>query len=167
LDVKNKKRHFTCISYDNIDFLIPSQYVVSGIYLYVQKDAKNLMFNRETLPHVFIGDYLEEVFECKPIGEANAVLVLNIKDFAKDVSSTIVSVTDTAFPYTGNLAVSLTGNINSHEIEISELHLMPKGIKSRLLACGICAIHFTEDGRKQILISPDAILRRYFSGGNS
>lgn len=163
--LSSKTEHFTCISYDTTDFLIPSRYVVSGIYLYVDKSANYITFNKETLPHIFIGDYLEQIFNCKPKGEANAVVVLNLKDFAKDVAKSMVSLTDTAFPATGNLALSVTGNINSHIIQISELRLPPKGIRSRLLNCGICAIHFNEDGRKQLLISPDSLLRRHFAGG--
>lgn len=160
-----KTEHFTCISYDNTDFLIPSKYVVSGIYLYVDKAATNLIFNKETLPHIFIGDYLEELFDCKPVGEANVVIVLNLGDFARDVAKSMIARTDTAFPATGNLAISVTGNIYSHKIEISQLRLLPQGIRGRLSNCGICAIHFKEDGRKQLLISPDSLLRRHFAGG--
>ena len=159
------KRHFTCISYNNMDFLIPSQYVASGIYLHVPKESKNLVFNKETLPHVFIGSHLEKEFDCAPTASANAVIVMNSKAFASDVNAGIVSSTDTAFPASGNIALSMTGSINSHEIEVSELKLFPQGIRSRLTECGICAIHFNDDGRKQILISPDSLLRRFFSGG--
>lgn len=159
------KRHFTCVFYDNTDFLIPSEYIVSGIYLSVPKDSKKIIFNRETLPHIFIGNLLEKEFGCKAVGNANVVIVLNAGDFAEDVGNQIVESTETALPATGNLALSLTGNINSHEIELGELHVFPNGIRTRLSDCGICAVRFEKDGRKQVLISPDALLRRFFSGG--
>ncbi len=159
------KKHFTCIFYDNMDFLIPSEYIISGIYLSVPKNSKNIVFNRETLPHLFIGDQLEKEFGCKAEGNANAVIVLNARDFAKDVGKQIVDITETAFPATGNMALSMTGNLSSYEIELSELHVFPNGIRDRLMECGICAIHFNKDGRKQVLVSPDSLLRRFFSGG--
>lgn len=159
------KKHFTCIAYDNMDFLIPSNYVVSGIYLHVPTDAKNLVFNRETLPHIYLGSYLEREFNCKQKGDAKAVLVLNSRNFARDVASAIIDITDTAFPATSNVAISMTGNINSHEIELKNLRLLPNGISPRLSECGITAVRFNDDGRKQLLISPDALLRRYFAGG--
>lgn len=165
MEDNKQNSHFTCVSYNNVDFLIPSKYIVSGMYLNIPKESKNIVFNRETLPHIFIGEYLETQFNCKPMAQANAVIILNVKDFEKDVGTSMVSVTDTAFPFTGNLALSLTGNISSSEINISKLRLMPLSIRSRMMNCGICAIQFKEDGRKQILISPDSILRRYFSGG--
>lgn len=165
MEDSKQNSHFTCVSYSSVDFLIPSKYIVSGVYLNIPKDAKNIVFNRETLPHIFIGDYLESKFGCKAIAESKAVIVLNVKDFAEDVGASMVSVTDTAFPFTGNLALSLTGNISSSELDISKLKLLPLSIRSRMISCGICAIRFKEDGRKQILLSPDSILRRYFSGG--
>lgn len=159
------KKHFTCIFYDNMDFLIPSEYIVSGIYLSVPKNSMNIVFNRETLPHLFIGGQLEKEFGCSADGNANAVIVMNSKDFARDVGKRIEDATETAFPATGNLALSMTGNLSSRELDLSEFHVFPSGIRNRLLECGICAVRFTSDGRKQVLISPDSLLRRFFSGG--
>lgn len=159
------KRHFTCVFYDNTDFLIPSEYIVSGIYLSVPKDSKKIVFNRETLPHIFIGNLLEKEFGCVAVGTANAVIVLNARDFADDVGRQVVESTETALPATGNLALSLTGNISSYEIDLGELHVFPNGIRPRLSECGICAVRFDKEGRKQVLVSPDSLLRRFFSGG--
>ncbi len=159
------KKHFTCISYDILDFLIPSEYVISGIYLSLPKDVPNITFNRETLPHLYIGSKLQSEFCCNSAVKSDAVLVFNSHDFAEDVRSMIVMKTDTAFPATGNVAISFTASISNHDIELSKLRLMPLGIRNRMTDCGICAVHYSDDGRKQFLISPDALLRRFFTGG--
>ncbi|MBR1911288.1 MAG: hypothetical protein IJ828_02910 [Treponema sp.] len=156
---------FTCISYDTIDFLIPSQYVVSGIFLSIPKDSKTILFNRETLPHIYIGNMLEKEFLCKSKSDTSVVLVMNKNDFSREVCQTIINHTDTAFPATGNLALSVNGNISSKEFILDSFHLMPQGIRDRLRAYGIDAIIFPDSTRKQILIAPDLLLKKFFTGG--
>ncbi len=156
---------FTCISYDIIDFLIPSKYVVSGIFLSIPKDSKTILFNRETLPHIYIGNMLEKEFQCTSKADTSVVLVMNKNDFSAEVCKTIINHTDTAFPATGNLALSVNGNISSREFILDTFHLMPQGIRERLGSCGIDAIIFPDDVRKQILIAPDLLLKKFFTGG--
>ncbi|MBO4439420.1 MAG: hypothetical protein J5798_08725, partial [Spirochaetaceae bacterium] len=67
------RNHFTCIAYDTVDFLIQSKYVLFGIYLDIGKEGNNIVFNRETLPHIRIGHLLEQEFSCKSIEECNVV----------------------------------------------------------------------------------------------
>ena len=159
------KTHFTCISYDRLDFLVPSSYIISGIYLSVEKESHAITFNRETLPHIYIGQMLQEEFVCKDTNNCCAVLVFDSKYFAQDIQKAIVDRTETALPASGNVAISMTGSINSHEFDTDELRLMPYGIRLRMTECGICAVRFTDNGRKQLLISPDSLLRRFFAGG--
>lgn len=156
--------NFTCISYDSVDFLIPSKYIVAGFYQHVQDDAKNVVFNRETLPHLHIGDLLEKEFFCKRKYDAGVILVLNMMHFRSSVCSSISDYTDTAFPASGNLAISVTGEIRGIKMPIHKLHLIPMGIKGHLTSCGIDAICFAENGDKQILISPDLLIRKFFTG---
>lgn len=163
--------HFTCIAYDTVDFLIQSKYVGFGVYLAVDKDVKSIPFNRETLPHIHIGSLLEQTFGCKSIENCNVVLVLHMEDFARDVQEAIVSYTQTAFPASGNLALSVNTAISSKIIDISSLHLIPHGIRRMQSDCGINGIGFHKDPknpdilRKQILLSPDLLLRKFFSNG--
>ena len=168
------RNHFTCITYDNVDFLIPSKYVVSGVYLDVQNDVKNIVFNRETLPHIFIGKLFEEHFLCKSLENYKVVLIMNRRDFAKDVCRRIVDCTNTEFPASGNLALSVNSSISSRIIDTAALRLLPQSIRTRQLECGVCAIGFTESGgigranaplKKKILIAPDNLLRKFFSSG--
>ncbi len=161
--------HFTCIAYDSIDFLIQSQYVIFGIYLDVDNNERNIIFNRETLPHIHIGPVLEKTFSCKSVEECNVVLVMKKQNFDADVQSLIVDYTDTAFPASGNLALSVNSSISSKIIDISSLRPIPQSIRLKQRECGICAIGFQKDEknqfneRKQILISPDNLLRKFFS----
>ncbi|MCR5762871.1 MAG: hypothetical protein K6G00_05750 [Treponema sp.] len=148
-----------------IDFLIPSKYIVSGIFLNIPTDTKTIIFNRETLPHIYIGTLLEKEFQCKSKSDASVVLVMNKNDFSKEICKTIVNYTDTAFPATGNLALSVNGNISSKEFSLETFHLMPEGIRERLSSYGIDAIIFPDRIRKQILISPDLLLKKFFTGG--
>ena len=157
--------YFTCISYDNVDFLIQNKYIRSGIYLQTQKDSKTIIFNKETLPHIYIGDIVEKEFDCKADGEYGVVLVLNVADFATDVSARISDYTDTAFPASGNLALSLNGSINSKLVDITTLRILPQSINHRMTECGISAIGFPADSNKQILISPENLMRKFFTGG--
>ena len=163
--------HFTCIAYDTVDFLIQSKYVIFGIYLDVGYNEKNILFNRETLPHIQIGSLLEKTFSCKTIEECNVVLVMKKNDFDADVQSLIVDYTDTAFPASGNLAISVNTSISSKIVDISSMRAIPQSIRVRQNESGICAIGFHEDEknklnlRKQILISPDNLLRKFFSAG--
>ena len=163
--------HFTCIAYDTVDFLIQSKYVVFGIYLEVENGMRHILFNRETLPHIHIGNLLEKEFLCKPVEESNVVLVMKMRDFEYDVQKAVVNYTETAFPASGNFALSVNSAISSRIIDISNLRLLPQGIRSRQTECGVCAIGFQSDTknknlvRKQILISPDNLLRKFFSVG--
>ncbi len=163
--------HFTCIAYDTVDFLIQSKYVVFGIYLDVENGVRNIVFNRETLPHIHIGNLLEKEFLCNPAEECNVVLVMKMQDFERDVQKAVVNYTETALPASGNFALSVNSSISSKIIDISNLRLLPQGIRPRQLECGVCAIGFQSDSRnknllrKQILISPDNLLRKFFSAG--
>ena len=163
--------HFTCIAYDTVDFLIQSKYVDFGIYLDVDKDVKSIPFNRETLPHMHIGSLLEQTFSCKAVENCNVVLVMRMQDFAIDVREAIVNYTQTAFPASGNLALSVNTSISSKIMDTSTLHLIPHGIRKMQSESGINAIGFLADSknpdiiRKQILLSPDLLLRKFFSNG--
>ncbi len=161
--------YFTCISYDTVDFLIQSKYVIFGIYLAVEKNVRHIDFNDEVLPHVHIGEFLESAFSCNSLEKCNVVLVMRMQDFPEDIRYKIQKYTSTSFPVSGNFAVSVNSLITSTEIELSALHLMPKGIRERLKECGVCAIGFTADKkqknmtRKQILLSLDNLLWKFFS----
>ncbi len=163
--------HFTCIAYDTVEFVIQSKYVVSGVYLDMERDVPNVVFNRETLPHIHIGSLLEEQFLCKSLENYNVVLIMNKRDFAKDVCRKIVDYTTTAFPASGNLALSVNSSISSKIIDIASLRLIPDSIRARQSECGVCAIGFSTDGKvgkpfkKRLLISPDNLLRKFFATG--
>ncbi len=159
------RNHFTCIAYDTIDFLVQSRYVVSGVYLQVDKQEKSIMFNKETLPHIYIGDMLGRSFGCSSSETYNVVLIMKMQDFEQDVCKKIIAYTQKAFPATGNLALSVDGSISSKVLETNTLHLMPESIRSRLWECGVCAIGFSENERKRILLSPDMLLKKFFSIG--
>lgn len=96
---------------------------------------------------------------------------MKMSDFAKDVQKAIVDYTETAFPASGNLALSVNTAISSKILDIASLRMIPQGIRSRQFECGVCAIGFQEEAknqgllRKQILISPDNLLRKFFSAG--
>lgn len=145
--------------------------MVFGIYLETGNKARNILFNRETLPHIRIGHLLEKEFQCKSIEDSNVILVMKKKDFDPDVQSLIVDYTQTAFPASGNLALSVNTSISSKQIDIASLHLIPEGIRGRQNECGVYAIGFQQDKknknllRKQILISPDNLLRKFFTTG--
>lgn len=161
--------YFTCISYDTVDFLIQSKYVIFGIYLAVEKDIRHIDFNNEILPHVHIGSFLEKEFSCNSLETCNVVLVMKMQDFPEDIRYKIEKYTETPFPLSGNFALSVNSLITSSEIDISALRLMPKGIRERQKECGVCAIGFTSDKkqknitRKQILLSLDNLLWKFFS----
>ena len=157
--------HFTCIAYDTVDFLIQSRYVVAGVYLQVDKGEKSIMFNKETLPHIYIGDMLGRSFGCGSAETYNVVLIMKMQDFEQDVCKKVIAYTQKAFPATGNLALSVDGSISSKLLETDSLHLMPGSIRQRLWECGICAIGFSEQGRKRILLSPDMLIKKFFSVG--
>lgn len=161
--------YFTCISYDTVDFLIQSKYVIFGIYLALEKQMLHIDFNDEILPHIYIGSFLENEFSCTSLEKCNVVLVMRMQDFSEDIRYKIEKYTGTPFPPSGNFALSVNSLITSSEIDISHLHLMPKGIRERLKECGVSAIGFIADKkqvkitRKQILLSLDNLLWKFFS----
>ena len=162
--------HFTCISYDSVDFLIPSKYVLFGIYLAKDNDEKHIFFENETLPHIRIGSFLESQFNCKSIQDCSVMLVMNKADFALNVQKLIVSYTETKFPASGNLAISVNSAVTSKIFDIEKLKPLPEGIRPRQKKNGICAIGFQNDSknsrleRKQILISCDNLLLKLIGG---
>ncbi|MBP5695974.1 MAG: hypothetical protein J6X11_04890 [Treponema sp.] len=163
--------HFTCIAYDSVDFLIQSKHVLFGVFLDVEKEVKNITFNRETLPHIHIGHLLEKEFCCSRVEDCNVVLVMRSQDFMSGVQQDIIDFTNTAFPASGNLALSVNTSISSKIIDISVLRLLPEGIRDQQAKCGISGIGFSMGGkngntlRKHILISPDRLLKKFFSSG--
>lgn len=163
--------YFTCIAYDTVDFLILSRYVVFGIYLDVKKDVKNIVFNNEILPHVHIGSLLEKNFMCKSNEDCNEIIVMRMSDFPDDIMDMVEEFTDTIFPASGNFAVSVNTEISSKNVDLALLRLLPKSIRTAMNECGVSAIGFEADNtnkkniRKQILISPDKLLRKFFSSG--
>ena len=162
--------HFTCLSYDTVDFLIPSKYVLFGIYLPKDNDEKHIFFENETLPHIRIGSFLEEQFNCKSVQDCSVMMVMNKADFAANVQKLIVSHTETKFPASGNLAISVNSAVTSKIIDIQNLKPLPKGIRPRQKKNGICAIGYLPDDknpqleRKQILISFDNLLLKLIGG---
>ena len=162
--------HFTCISYDSVDFLIPSKYVLFGIYLAKDNDDKHIFFENETLPHIRIGSFLETQFNCKSIQDCSVMLVMNKADFALNVQKLIVSYTETKFPASGNLAISVNSAVTSKIFDTENLKPLPEGIRPRQKKNGICAIGFLKDTnnsrleRKQILISCDNLLLKLIGG---
>ena len=156
---------FTCLTYDNIDFLIQSRYVLFGIYLHKFNPEKSVTFDTEVLPHIYIGQYLEETFLCKPLEECYVMLVMNKDIFDKRIQKLISDYTGTKFPKSGNFAISLNASISSRIIDVSLLKLLPKGIRPKETEGGITAISFqnTDNSsvqRKQLLLSPDYLLKK-------
>ena len=156
--------HFTSLSYDTIDFLIQSKYVLFGIYMNQATDEKRIDFENEVLPHLNIGRFLEEEFVCKHTEECKVMLVMRKEDFDKDLNRRIVDYTKTAFPVSGNFAVSVNSTVTSKIMDISVLRLLPGGIRKRLNDKGISALGFTD--KRQILVSPDNLLRSFLRGNS-
>lgn len=154
--------HFTCLSYDTIDFLILSKYVLFGIYIGSSDDGKRINFENEVLPRLSIGDFLEKEFDCRHTENCNVMLVMNKSEFDEDIQKKIVDFTGTAFPATGNFAVSANTSLSSRIMDISSLRLIPEGIRKRMNDCGISAIGFTE--KRQLLLSPDNLLHSFLRG---
>lgn len=154
--------HFTCLSYDTIDFLILSKYVLFGIYIGSSDDGKRINFENEVLPRLSIGDFLEKEFDCRHTENCNVMLVMNKSEFDEDIQKKIVDFTGTAFPATGNFAVSVNTSLSSRIMDISSLRLIPEGIRKRMNDCGISAIGFTE--KRQLLLSPDNLLHSFLRG---
>lgn len=159
--------YFTCIAYNNVDFLIHSKYVVSGVYVDFHgaqsKELRNIVFNRETLPHIYIGDLLERTFGCAPIESYTTVLVMNGRDFSVDVCKKIEDFTETALPASGNFALSVNSSISSSLVDFSSLRLVPPSIRTKQNDCGVSAIGFTKNDRKQFLIQADNLVRKFFT----
>lgn len=154
--------HFTCLSYDTIDFLILSKYVLFGIYIGSSDNGKRINFENEVLPRLSIGDFLEKEFDCRHTEDCNVMLVMNKSEFDEDIQKKIVDFTGTAFPATGNFAVSVNTSLSSRIMDISYLRLIPEGIRKRMNDCGISAIGFTE--KRQLLLSPDNLLHSFLRG---
>ena len=156
--------HFTCLSYDTIDFLIHSKYVLFGIYLPNKVEEKNISFENEILPHINLANFFEEKFLCKKEEECNVMLVMKKDDFDKNLQKKIVKYTGTAFPESGNFAISVNSDITTKLIDLSLLKLIPMGIRQRQNDCGINAIAFDNAQHKKILLSPDNLLRTFIGG---
>ena len=147
---------FTCLTYNTIDFLIQSKYILFGLYLKEANTKKQAAFENEVLPHINIGSFLEKQFMCKPTGESNTLLVMKKDDFGPDFQKQIVEYTGTDFPESGNFAISLNTSVTSRVMNVKILRLLPQGIRLTLNECGVNAIGFAK--RRQILISPDKLL---------
>lgn len=156
-------KQFTCISFDNLDFLIPSHYVVAGFYSDILGSVENISYNRETLPFLSLGKIVEQEFHCSSKGVTNVALIMRKHDFATDVRVNISNYTKTAFPYTGNFAISFGTEMSSVLCDISEFRLLGSSIRSEMQNVGVSAIRFMGD-REQLLIAPDLLIRKFFAG---
>lgn len=153
---------FTCLSYDTIDFLIQSRYIIFGLYLNAANTKKKAVFENEVLPHINISRFLETNFECKPTGESNTMLVLRKDDFDEDFQKQIIEYTGTEFPSSGHFAVSVNTSVSSVIMNIKELRLLPRGIRKKMNDYGVNALGF--DNHRQFLISPDNLLKQLMRG---
>ena len=149
---------FTCLTYNTIDFLIQSKYILFGLYLKEPNTNKSAVFENEVLPHINIGPFLENQFMCKPTGESNTLLVMKKDDFDSDFQKLIVEYTGTAFPASGNFAISVNTAVSSRVMNIKILRLLPQGIRKAVNDYGVNAIAFAK--RRQLLISPDNLLKK-------
>ena len=149
---------FTCLTYNTIDFLIQSKYILFGLYLKEPNTNKSAVFENEVLPHINIGPFLENQFMCKPTGESNTLLVMKKDDFDSDFQKLIVEYTGTAFPASGNFAISVNTAVSSRVMNIKILRLLPQGIRKAVNDYGVNAIAFAK--RRQLLISPDNLLKQ-------
>ena len=128
--------HFTCLSYDTIDFLIQSKYVHFGIYLQSDVSEKNILFEEELLPHICIQPFLEKYYQCKAIENCNVMLVMK------------------------------SSAVSSKIIDLSALKLLPQGIRLKQSECGVSAIGFEGEQkdkclqRRIILLSTDKMLKQ-------
>ncbi len=150
---------FTCLSYDTIDFLIHSKYVLFGIYLQNNIEDKKVTFENEILPHINIGSFLEEKFSCKKNRDCNVMLIMAKTDLDKTLQNEIVKYTNTNFPLSGNFSLSVNSDISTKEIDLADLKMIPEGIRNREKICGISAIGFSK--KNMLLISPDNIIRTF------
>ncbi|MCR5288557.1 MAG: hypothetical protein K6E51_01040 [Treponema sp.] len=149
--------HFTCLSYNTIDFLIHSKYVLFGIHLPDKVNDAHITFENEVLPHINLGPFLEEHFVCKSIHDCNIMLVMKKNDFDTSLQKKIVHYTGTDFPASGTFALSVNSDIATKEIDLSILKLIPKGIREKQKKCGVHAIGFAK--QRMILITPDNLIR--------
>lgn len=158
--------HFTCLSYDTIDFLIQSKYVHFGIYLQSDVSEKNILFEEELLPHICIQPFLEKYYQCKAIENCNVMLVMKKDDFDTSLQKQIVKFTGTKFPVSGNFALSVSSAVSSKIIDLSVLKLLPQGIRLKQSECGVSAIGFEGEQkdkclqRRIILLSTDKMLKQ-------
>ena len=161
--------HFTCLTYDTVDFLIQSKYVLFGIYIQSITSEKQITFENEIIPHISIGNYLEENFLCKPVEDCNVMIIFKKDDFSKDLQRKIKKYTGTDFPESGNFAVSLNSQVTSRIMDISFLRAVPEGIRFKMNEYGVSAIGFQNDSkntslqRKEILLAPDSLLKNYIA----
>ena len=155
---------FTCLSYDTIDFLINSKYVLFGIYLPKKVEEKSITFENEVLPHLNLAHFFEDNFLCKKKDECNVMLIMKKDDFDKPLQKQIIKYTGSDFPASGNFAISVNSDITTKLLDLSQLKLLPKGIRPRQNNCGIVAIGFDQSQRRQLLISPDNLLRTFIGG---
>ncbi len=154
---------FTCLTYSTIDFLIQSKYILFGLYLEKPNKELSVVFEKELLPHINIGAFLESEFACEPTGESNTLLVMKKDDFDSDFQKLIVEYTGVNFPASGNFSISVNTSVSSIVMSVKTLRLMPQGIREALNGCGVNAIAF--DKRRQLLVSPDKLLERLMRGG--
>ena len=153
---------FTCLSYDTIDFLIQSRYVLFALYLKEPLTQKRASYEKEVLPHICIDSFLEKHFDCKPTGESSTMLVLKKDDFDADIQKQIVDYTETEFPVSGHFAVSVNSSVSSRIMDVTGLRLFPQGIRLKLNEYGLNAVGF--DNHRQFLISPDNLLKQLMRG---
>ncbi len=154
---------FTCISFDKMDFLIPSNYIVAGFFKSDVKSSSNIIYNWETLPHLYLPEIIMQEFHCSTKGVSDVALIMRKQDFAKDVRVHISNHTKTAFPFTGNFALSFGTEIRSIQFDTSELRLFGKSLQQEMQNNGISGIRFCEN-RNQFLIAPDLLIRKFFAG---
>ena len=149
------------MSYDTIDFLINSKYVLFGKYLPEKVEEKFISFENEILPHINMENFLEENFLCSKKEECNVMLVMKKDDFEKSLQKRIVKYTGREFPESGYFAISVNSDITTKLIDLSTMKLIPQGIRNFQKKCGINAICFDQSHHRQILISPDYLINTF------
>ncbi|MCQ2594335.1 MAG: hypothetical protein MJ196_03645 [Treponemataceae bacterium] len=151
---------FTCISFDKVEFLLPTSYVVAGSYLGEHKDDNSLMYDSQVIPHLNVAEYVKETFGCSGKNNVDSALIFCAKDWNLSVIEKIEKKTLVNMPRSGLFALSFSAGYISRFVDTENLYLFSGCKRDFLFNHGISAVSFYED-KVQYLLNIDMLIAQF------
>ncbi|ETR71383.1 MAG: hypothetical protein OMM_02524 [Candidatus Magnetoglobus multicellularis str. Araruama] len=145
---------FLVLSYPELGFIINRDQIFASVFLEESQEMESdtryltaqMQFNEHTLPVFDLEHYIKDVFDCQNESLLNVALIVDRTIFNADNQETYADTIIKQYSYFSEQYLALKVNVNAviKGIALSEVRLIPIGIREVLQGQGILGCRFPE-----------------------